>query len=41
MAVIQKIADSFHRTEYAYLDFLNHIMCECNDYCRVEKGCPF
>lgn len=34
-AVIQKVADSLQRTEYAYNEFLNHLMCECSDSCIV------
>ena len=38
--MIEKIADSLYPRAYSYLNFLNHMMLECEDALKVEKGCP-
>jgi hypothetical protein len=37
---IEKIADTLYKTEYSYLEYLNHLMGECDDSLRIEDGCP-
>ena len=39
-AMIEKIADSLYPKQYNYLKFLNHIMTECEESLKVERGCP-
>ena len=29
-----------YQTEYPFLDYLNHIMTECEDALKIENGCP-
>lgn len=31
MALIEKIANQIYQKEYAYLDFLNHTMADCEE----------
>lgn len=39
--MIEKIADTLYKTEYSYLDFLNHMMTECESGLVVDDGCPY
>lgn len=38
-AMIQKIARSMYQSEYTYIDYLDHIMTDCDDSLKVEYGC--
>ena len=38
--MIRKIADTLYKTEYPYLEYLNHMTTECSSCTRVKDGCP-
>lgn len=39
--MIAKIASTLYQTEYKYLDYLNHILTQCEQSTTIECGCPF
>jgi hypothetical protein len=38
--VLEKMADTLYNKERRYLDYLNHVVTECEGACIVENGCP-
>lgn len=38
--MIRRIADTLYKTEYPYLEYLNHMTTECTTATRIETGCP-
>jgi hypothetical protein len=38
--VITKIAQTLYKTEYTYLEYLDHIVCGCKDFSKTIIGCP-
>ena len=38
---VNHLSDQLYQTTYTYLDYLNHILTECEDSQVVDGGCPF
>lgn len=38
--MIRKIADTLYKTEFPYLEYLNHMTTECSESTRIDTGCP-
>jgi hypothetical protein len=39
-SIIDKISDTLYNKEHKYLDYLNHVVTECEGASIVENGCP-
>ena len=38
--MLHKIADTLYEKEFKYLDYLNHMVTECEQTTTIEGGCP-